>query len=49
MGFVGELQAFVDTIAAGTAPESNIGQVVHTMESIDAIRASVEAGQPVSL
>jgi predicted dehydrogenase len=49
MGFVGELQAFVDAIAEGTTPESSIAQATHTMAVIDAIRASLQTGQPTDV
>lgn len=49
MGFVGELQAFVDAIASGTQPKSNIVNSAHTMSIIEAIERSAETGIPISV
>jgi predicted dehydrogenase len=49
MGFVGELQAFVDAIAAGGQPESNIEQATHTMAVLEAIQEAVRRGTSVSV
>ena len=39
-GYVGELQAFVDAIRTGNAPEANIEQGTHTMAVYEAIQSS---------
>lgn len=47
MGFVGELQAFVDAIADGDGtPESSILEAARTMETLEAIQRSIESKQP---
>jgi predicted dehydrogenase len=42
-GFVGELQAFIDAIRTGQAPEANIEQGTHTMAVYEAIEKSAAA------
>ena len=46
MGFVGELQHFIDCIQQDTQPDSSIASSCHTMALIDAIKRSVETQQP---
>lgn len=49
LGFLGELQAFVDALATGTQPDSDIVSAVHTMEIIVAIEKSVRQNGPVEI
>jgi predicted dehydrogenase len=49
MGFVNELQAFVDAIASDTIPESSIIDGNHTMAVIEAINSAVRTGQPANV
>lgn len=49
MGFVGELQAFVDAVTSGTQPESNIANSAHTMSIIEAVWCSIKTGMNVSV
>jgi predicted dehydrogenase len=49
MGFVPELQAFVEAIACGRQPESNIQESTHTMAIIEAVRRSAESGTVVEV
>lgn len=49
MGFVGELQAFVDAIADGTAPVSGIDSSAHTMEILEAVERSALLGEMMEI
>ena len=49
MGFVNELQAFVDAINSGTIPDSSIVHGTHTMAIIEAINRAVQTGQPANV
>jgi predicted dehydrogenase len=49
MGFVAELQAFVDAIIAGREPESSIESAVHTMEIIEAIQLAAKTGGVIAV
>ena len=46
LGFVGELQAFVDAARSGTMPDASAEETGHTMEILSAIRRSMAAGTP---
>lgn len=47
MGFVGELQAFVDAVRSGVQPAGNIADATRTAALWQAIQASLESGGPV--
>jgi predicted dehydrogenase len=49
MGFVHELQAFVDAIVSGQDPESSIESAVHTMEIIEGIQLAATTGDVVTV
>jgi predicted dehydrogenase len=48
-GFSGELQAFVDAIRTGMQPDANIGDAVHAMAILQAVRQSLRDGRPADV
>ena len=49
MGFVPELQAFVNAIASGTSPESSVDTVIPGMALLEAVLESMKNGNIVSV
>ncbi len=47
LGFLGELQAFVDALATGVAADSGPAAAYHTMQIIEAVEESIRQGAPV--